>query len=211
MLQLVMQKNHPHRIQALDKLNLISIIRLETARLGNTCSLNHVQVSGITDMSELFKGMEFNGDISAWDTSSVTSMRFMFQDSSFNGNISTWDTSNVTDMGWMFYGSQFNHDISHWNVQNVHCMRGMFARSRFNGDISLWKPTKLFLLSCLFEEATAFVGDLRSWQLNARDLEEAFGITLPDYLAARRSLEEHDSLQIMTGGSSVRDRQRKTL
>ena len=36
-------------------------------------------VSGITDMSELFQGLEFiNEDISSWDTSGVTNMERMF-------------------------------------------------------------------------------------------------------------------------------------
>ena len=42
--------------------------------------INNWDVSGITDMSGLFKGLaNFNADISSWDTSGVTSMAGMFQ------------------------------------------------------------------------------------------------------------------------------------
>merc|ERR1740124_1004070 len=58
----------------------------------------HWDVSGITDMSSLFYGLQnFNADISNWDTSSVTTMGGMFaRASAFNQSLS-FDTSEVTD------------------------------------------------------------------------------------------------------------------
>ena len=44
----------------------------------------------------------FNGDLSAWDTSNVTTMRTMFRRSDFNQPLNDWDVSNVTDMYEMF-------------------------------------------------------------------------------------------------------------
>ena len=43
-------------------------------------SIDNWDVSGVTDMSGLFKDLaNFNADISSWDTSGVTSMAGMFQ------------------------------------------------------------------------------------------------------------------------------------
>ena len=46
---------------------------------------------------------EFNGDLSAWNTSKVTNMNDMFYVAlKFNGDLSAWDTSKVTNMNKMF-------------------------------------------------------------------------------------------------------------
>ena len=129
---------------------LIEMIKSEMEKNGNECSLNHIDVSEITDMSFVFSANKsnekFEGDISEWDVSNVTTMAFMFDDSNFNGDISKWDVSNVTNMSNMFENSYFNGDLSNWNVSNVTDMCGMFYNSSFtgeNGDISNWNVAKL--------------------------------------------------------------------
>ena len=78
------------------KKELREIIENRIKDEGNEADLNDIDVSKITDMSALFEGTDFNGDISRWDVSNVINMRYMFAEcKSFNQDISSWDVSNV--------------------------------------------------------------------------------------------------------------------
>ena len=119
-----------------DELKNIINQRIESE--GNECDLNDIDTSNITDMSKLFEGSEFNGNISKWNVSNVENMRYMFTNSKFNGDISKWNVSNVTTMEYMFFCSEFDGDISKWDVSNVIDMKYIFEFSIFNKDISNW-------------------------------------------------------------------------
>src|SRR5574344_846271 len=109
-----------------DKDELKQIIEERIENEGLKCDLNDIDVSNIINMSKLFYGSNFNGDISKWNVSNVTDMSSMFYGSEFNGDISKWNVSKVTDMRYMFRGSKFNGDISKWNVSEVTDMNRMF-------------------------------------------------------------------------------------
>ena len=85
-------------IQVNNKTHLKQLIEQEIKENGFNCSLNHLDVSSITDMSRLFKNSQFNGDISLWDTSRVNNMKAMFFLSRFTDDISKWNTSSVVNL-----------------------------------------------------------------------------------------------------------------
>ena len=125
------------------KEELQDMIKKEVKEKGNHCSLNHIDVSKIIDMSGLFDDSDlfyFNGNISDWDVSNVKDMKLMFFGCDFNGDLSDWEVSNVENMAGMFSNSKFNNDsICDWDVSNVKSMAVMFNNCDFNQDISHWK------------------------------------------------------------------------
>ena len=143
--------------------NIHMLVQDAIKKNGGNCDLNYIDASQVTDMSYLFFGSKFIGDISKWNVSNVTNMSQMFEMSQFNGDISQWDVSNVTDMSRMFANSQFNGDISRWNVSHVTNMYRMFADSQFNSDISDWDVSNVEDMSLMFE-MSLFNGDISCWK-----------------------------------------------
>ena len=109
-----------------NKEHLKAVIKQEINQYGNQCDLNHIDLSQLTDISELFFESDFNGDISQWDVSHIKNMGCLFMNSKFNGDISKWNISQVTNTTGMFCGSDFNQDLSQWNTSQVKSMAFMF-------------------------------------------------------------------------------------
>ena len=81
------------------------IVESEIKRLGVFADLNHILVDDVTDMSCLFRDLDFDGDISRWCVHKVTDMSYMFEGSTFNGDISKWNVGNVKNHECCFDGS----------------------------------------------------------------------------------------------------------
>ena len=144
---------------------LREIIKARISTEGPNCDLNDIDVSLITDMTGLFMGSKFIGDISKWDVSNVKNMSWMFDESWFNGDISNWDVSNVTNMWCMFNKSKFNQDISKWDVSNVEFMGYMFQSSQFNQPLKDWDVSNAYIMGNMFAYSK-FNQDISNWKIN---------------------------------------------
>ena len=128
-------------IKANDKDHLKDLIWIGQKLLGTDGNFNWIDTSEITDMSELFKGSDFNGDISQWDVSNVTSMYQMFMRCHyFNKPLNDWDVSNVRDMSGMFdRATEFNQPLNNWKLQDAVVTVDMFHSAyNFKQDLSSW-------------------------------------------------------------------------
>jgi surface protein len=141
----------------------------------------------MTDMSNMFySAVNFNENLSTWDTSNVTNMTEMFYSAlafnngdnlpisgNTNSGIGYWNTSNVTNMTEVFYNAQnFNRDIGSWDVSSVNNMDRMFgfAYNFNNGNnipsIGSWQTLNVQSMDATFYEASSFSRDISGWTVS---------------------------------------------
>lgn len=152
----------PAPVVARDKSHLRELINLAINAKGINVDLNHIDVSGIKDMDNLFDSSLFNGDISEWDVSKVETMHSMFIRSKFNGDISRWNLTSVKNTAFMFARSAFNQDISTWTFPGLQRAGSMFWGAAFNQDIANWDMARVGDMSNMFI-GSHFRGDLSRW------------------------------------------------
>ncbi len=128
-------------IKANDKYHLKDLIWIGQKLFGADGNFNWIDTSEITDMSELFKGSDFNGDISQWNVSNVTNMYYMFNRCRyFNKPLNDWDVSKVRDMSGMFdMATEFNQPLNNWKLSDDVVTVDMFHSAyKFKQDLSTW-------------------------------------------------------------------------
>lgn len=78
--------------------------------LGDNGDYNYIDVSEVTDMSDLFKDKTtFNGDITKWNTAKVTNMNNMFENAAaFDKDISKWVIGSATTHVDIFKGASLD-------------------------------------------------------------------------------------------------------
>lgn len=128
-------------------------------------------VSGITDMTETFRGnANFTGNIDNWNVSNVTTLlNTFFGCTNFNTDIGSWNLSSCDNISGLFtLASTFNQDIGGWNVSSVTTLFNTFNfASAFNQDISGWNVGNVNSLRNTFAEADAFNQPLNSWNTSS--------------------------------------------
>ena len=154
-------------IIATDKNHLEVLIYDAMQEHGSACDLNHIDVSRITDMSDLFVNTLFAGSIDQWDVSNVIDMENMFFNSRFNGYIGGWNVSNVKSMNGMFLSAPFNSSVEHWDVSNVQDMNAMFHGTKFQQDVSKWNVSKVLDFNNIFSDSP-FKGNISQWSIDCK-------------------------------------------
>lgn len=81
---LLVARNRQHLEELIDKASLWGGIHAD---------LNHIDVTGIKDLSGLFLNKPFEGALEKWDVSNATNMGQMFKGSTFHGDLSGWTFS----------------------------------------------------------------------------------------------------------------------
>lgn len=104
-------KVNPSKIIATDE-TIYRIVKSEIDRFGPVCNLNHIDVSKVTHMRELFS-KDYDEDFR----------------NKINPDVSKWNVENLVD-GWcMFYYCRgFDQDISGWDLASIESGANMFYK-----------------------------------------------------------------------------------
>ena len=149
----------------------------------------------VTNMSSAFRDVDFNQDITHFDTSNATNMSLMFQlnrtfdqpigvwdvsncknfslmfsglgkKTIFNQPLNDWDMSSATNIVAMFSSNQFfNQPLNNWNISGCTSLFLMFRFSPFNQDISNWDVSNVTNMISAFR-ATPFNQDISAWDVS---------------------------------------------
>lgn len=126
-----------------DKEELEILITKRIQEEGNDVDLNDIDISKVSDMSFMFMGQDFKGDVSCWDVSHVTDMYEMFSFcKEFDCDISEWDISNVNDFQLMFRNCENlkKEYFESWGdkIKPTAEMNKMFEKSNIEGNYPSW-------------------------------------------------------------------------
>ena len=173
-----------------DDSNIRELLSEAIETLGDYADLNFIDVSNVTDMSNLFKDSQFNGDINKWNVSKVTNMEQMFYNSQFNGDISLWNIAEDANIIDMFTESTLekegeipilkNFDVSGTPIvaKNWYHLKNLvtLAISKHGPDVDLnfIDVSNVKTMNQIFYESR-FKGDISQWNITEdTDIDELF-------------------------------------
>ncbi|WP_434336234.1 BspA family leucine-rich repeat surface protein [Mycoplasma capricolum] len=137
----------------------------------------------ITSTKAMFwDAIDFDQDISMWDTSNLESLDAMFLGAKkFNQDLSQWDVSNVKILDRTFFETEeFDQDLSKWDVSNVETMKKTFAKAqKYNngGKALTWneKTKNVKSMSTMFAKNPVFNQDISGWDVSSvEDMTQMF-------------------------------------
>ena len=162
--------NHQYSVIPTDKKELNEILKERLAK-DKDADLNDIDVSNITDMSNIFKWLDpHNIDISEWDVSSVKDMHSMFyMCKNLNCDLSNWDMSNVKNINAMFYGCESfeGKGLENWDISSCQTSINTFTKCyKLNIDLSTWNVSNIVEISSMFLDCINFEGKgLKKWDM----------------------------------------------
>ncbi len=125
----------------------------------------HKHWNKIKNFADMFRDSKFNGDISNWKMDHAEDLSGLFKNGIFDGDISKWKTGNVINFSHMFFGNRhFKGNLSSWDTKSAEEMGHMFTDSIFNGDISRWDLSNVYNFRSMFE-LSEFNGDISKWDI----------------------------------------------
>ena len=143
--------------------------------------LNDIDVSRITNMSDLFTGLDpHNINIKYWNVSNVKDMSSMFFIcKNFNCDLSNWDVSNVENMNSMFYGCKnfTGEGLENWKTIKCIKMDFMFSScENLNCNLSNWDVSNVETMCNMFCGCLNFKGEgLENWKpIKCKDMYYMF-------------------------------------
>ena len=126
--------------------------------------------------------IDFNEDISAWDTSRVESMTYLFAGArAFNQPLTNWDTSKVKSMMSMFDAAEsFNQPVGHFDTSRVETMSSTFRLAKaFNQpSIQDWDTSNVQSMRSTFHNAASFNQPLPWNTRNVTEMKNIFAHAL---------------------------------
>ena len=137
-----------------------------------------VDVSDMTDMSNLFRFSDFSGswtaDLSGWDTSKVENMCSMFAGCKNLKEVSLPNTENVTDMSFMFYGCTNLKEVNLPHTENVTDIRGMFYGCEELTKVDLPHTENVNDMRWMFYGCRSLQQDFSNWNIEGKDHRDTF-------------------------------------